>query len=98
MTDTPAPKKPRTKKAPANQAVQAFQPIVAPEGAKAILSPENQIRFHTMLSGMTDDERRGAVLVLNAIAANPLLEDGYRRFFRFWRQYGPNLNIGNVRL
>lgn len=93
MTNATRTRKP---KAPAQPA--GFQPITVPEGAKEVLTPQNQIAFYNMFMAFNPEQRAAVVLVLNAIASKPLLDDGYRKFFRFWRAFGPSINVGNVTL
>jgi hypothetical protein len=64
-----------------------FTPIEQPAGARPILSPENQVVFHNLLTSLEPTELSGATKVLDAIASNPLLMEGYKKVFRFWRIY-----------
>jgi len=98
MTDAPAPKKPARKPRARTAPAQQFQPISAPVGSKEILSPANQVIFYNMIASMTPEQVQAVTLVLNAISTPPLWNDGYRKFFRFWRTLGPQLNTGNVKL
>jgi hypothetical protein len=77
-----------------------FQPITVPEGAKAVLTPANLVLFNTMFIAFSPEQKAAVTLVLNEISrtGGPLLTDGYRKFFRFWRVYGPQQNVDNVQL
>ncbi len=90
-TSTTATKKPARKRAPRKPKEPAFSPIAPEQVTKTkILSDENQVYFHTLFMGLTPEQKQGATMVLNAVAGAPILNEGYRKFFSFWRAYGPN--------
>ena len=67
-----------------------FTPL-PPDAARRMMSPEAQVRFHAIFMGLTPEQRQGAGMVLNAVCGDQaLLGEGYRKFFGFWRIYGPN--------
>jgi len=51
-----------------------------------------------MFVGLSPEQRTAVVAVLNAISTAPMLDDGYRKFFRFWRVFGPQINADNITL
>lgn len=89
---------PTTKRTTKKVVQPTFEPLKAPDGSKEILSAENQIRFYNMFVGLSPEQRTAVVAVLNAISTAPMLDDGYRKFFRFWRVFGPQINADNITL
>lgn len=70
----------------------AFVPIESAQVVKekAVISQENQERFHTWFQALSGPQRKAVTEMLDMLIAVPFITEGYRRFFSFWRVYRKN--------
>ena len=71
-------KAPKTKVAP-------FVAIVPSAGEKDMLSASNQEVLHNLFQSFTPEGQAAITQWMNTIATSPVLTDGYKKVFRFWR-------------
>ncbi len=78
--------------------VAPFVAIVAEPGDRDMLSAPNQEVLHNLFQSFTPEQQSAITQWMNTIANAPVLTDGYKKVFRFWRRWQTTHQQASVKL